>query len=161
LRGEGDISFVLAVLFRCARFYTQRRGSAFIRNPPGGLILKQRNHGQHLLERIRQKLRLDEIQVVRAGMILGKRAVLRTHETADRKIESGRAVLPFVVAVGKKVDDAMRRTVLLQDVLHGAINFGIAAPGLLVSDRAGIAEARQYESVFDVLNALTILARAR
>ena len=82
-------------------------------------------------------------------MILRELPVGCSHKATYRQVKTGRAVLPFIVAVRREVHNSVRTARMLQDMAEGPVNVGVSPPTLLVRVPAGIAEAGQYNTVFD------------
>jgi hypothetical protein len=55
-----------------------------------------------------KRLRPDEFEVIRGSVVLRKLAMGRAGKPSDGEIESGRAELPFIIAVGREIDNSRR-----------------------------------------------------
>src|SRR5207244_8764634 len=87
---------------------------------------------------VRHRLRGDEVQVVRRGVVLGVTGVRGPGERAHAEIEPGRAELPLVVAVWSELVDLVRAFGCGQYVPHHPVDLRVAAPALLVRQLAPV-----------------------
>ena len=99
-----------------------------------------------------QVLRPDEVEVVRGCMVFGKRTVLAALQQPDGKVESRRAELALVVAVGREVANGGLRPVVGDQVRHRTVDDRISPPALLVHRAAAVADAAQHEAMIDARN---------
>src|SRR5262245_1864337 len=77
-------------------------------------------------------------------------------QRADRQIEAGRAVLPLVVAVGRKVFDHRIAADVTQNVLGRAVELGIATSASLEVEAPRIAHTGDHEASPDLLGPLVV-----
>src|SRR6267378_5216248 len=82
-------------------------------------------------------------------MIFGITAPRRSRQRTHRKIETGRAKLPLVVTVGRKIDDLVRTAGVLERVGNGSVDFGISAAALLVIHLSRVADVGDHEPMLD------------
>src|SRR4051812_20811998 len=88
--------------------FAQLRLAPLVQGHVRPIVLEYLDDCQRFIERIDQILRLDEPQVVIGSVILGELSVGGSGEASHRQIESRRAVLTLVVAVGDEVDELVR-----------------------------------------------------
>src|SRR5215831_1480018 len=73
----------------------------------------------------------------------------RTRQTSHRQIDTRRAILAFVMAIGIKVADLIVIARLLEDVDDRTVDFSIASPALLVSKLTRVSQVDEDEPMFD------------
>ena len=95
-------------------------------------------------------LRLDEIEIVGRGVILRKAPPDAPHQAADRKIETRRAILPLVIAIGRKFQNLGRASLqMAKNMRRRPIDLGISPAALLVMETARISDAGQHQPMAD------------
>jgi hypothetical protein len=67
----------------------------------------------------------------------------------DRQIETGRAILPLVVAIGDERRDAVWHLIVMEYVCDDVIDRGVPSPALFVSHAACVAKAGKHETMSD------------
>jgi hypothetical protein len=77
-------------------------------------------------------------------MVFGKAAPDTAHQTANRKIESRRAILTFVVSVGRELQDLVRFTAMVKDMCYGTVNLGVTTTALFVVESTRVTDAREH-----------------
>src|SRR5439155_12652271 len=78
------------------------------------------------------------------------------HEAANRQIETGRAVLPLVVAIGEEVLDLVAISRMPENVLERPVYLRITPAAPLVSRVAGVADAGEDQAVLDLGDAILV-----
>src|ERR1700722_7388206 len=104
------------------------------------------DRGTHA-ERGSQFLWPNEIKIVSGRVVFGKCAPHASHQAAEGKIETGRAVLPLVVAIRREFQEFKRLGLVLQDMRSCAIDFGVSSTAFLVMKTAQISDTSQHQTV--------------
>src|SRR5262245_20875474 len=114
---------------------------------PTAVAVGDVEHAEQRVERRGKILRPYECEIVSGTVILGKLAVGRAHQAADRQVEAGRAVLTLVISIRREIDDLVRLSGVLQEMDSAAINGRIASTAAFVREPAGIADTGNHEPV--------------
>ncbi len=128
----------------------------------GAVGLEHVQDRQARVQRVPERRRGHQRQVVGGRVVLRIAPVRRAHQAADRQVEAGRTVLALVVAVRREVHHLVRphRTAATRMPTARSISaLPLTAP--LVRGMAGIAQTRQHEPVLDALPPATRSGRAR
>ena len=120
------------------------------------VALQEVDHLEQRSERIGKMRARHEAQIVGRGVIFRVLAMRSAPETSDRKIESRRAELPFVVAVGREIAELEGCPPRPQDVLDGPVDIGGETPAALVVDAAAVADASEHKTVLDAADFVLI-----
>src|SRR4030095_7584081 len=91
--------------------------------------------------------RLNEVEIVRRGMILSEGCELAALKKSDRQIEAGRAILPFIIAVRKEIQEIGIFSRRAQHVGHGTVNKSVTSAASLVGGAPCIAHAGDHQAV--------------
>ena len=113
----------------------------------GPVILQDIQNGKIFPEGIGKAFRTHKGEVISGCMILGIAPVGRSHETADRQVETGRAVLPLIVTVWGKIHDFIILTGMLQDMGDCPIYVRVSPAALLVGGFSRITHAGRHQTV--------------
>ena len=85
-----------------------------------------------------------EIEIVGRRMVLRKCPPDTAHQAANRKIKTGRAILPFIVSVGGEVKNLRRFVAVPENVSHCPIDLSVASSAFLVMESPSISNACQH-----------------
>ena len=98
-----------------------------------------------------------EVEIISRSVILRKAAPNAPHQAANREIEAGRAVLPFVVTIRGELQNLGGFALVAQNMRRGPVDRGTSAAALLVMESTCVPDARQNQPVLDALNSLAVL----
>ncbi len=112
-------------------------------------------------KRSRQLRWLDEIEVVSGSVILRECPPNTSHQTAYRKVETRRAVLALVVAIGREFQNFRRFAAVAENMRRCLVNLCISSAALLVMESVGISDASQHQSVANASDILAVSCQPR
>src|SRR5580765_4866509 len=99
---------------------------------------------------------MDEIEIVGRRVVFGKRPPNTTHQTAHRKIETGRTILTFIVTIRRKVENLSRFATMFQNVCCGAVDFSIPSSALLVVEVTVVPDTTQHQTMSNAPSVLFV-----
>src|SRR5208283_3436518 len=71
------------------------------------------------------------------------------HKTSNRQINTGRAILPFVITIGREIQYLKVVSAVPECVFDCPIDLGVPMTASLVGKGIFVSEARQHQPVFD------------
>src|SRR5690349_20985521 len=89
-------------------------------------------------------------------MILRELSMRGPHETPHGKVEPRGAELPFIVAIGRKLEDAMVLTRDSKDIRRCTVNRGISETRALIGHVPWIPGTGQNEPMLDPVHSMLI-----
>ena len=98
------------------------------------------------LKRFGELPRRSEVQIVRGGVIFRKSAG-GPRQTADRQVETRRAILALVESVWRKCQNLRRIGGVAQCQRRGAVDFHVSAAAFLVVKFAVVTESGEHQTV--------------
>src|SRR6516162_1035969 len=100
-------------------------------------------------ERMGEALGAQQGEIIGRTVVFRVLAVGRPHQATDRQIETGRAILPLVVAIGDERRDAVWHLIVMEYVGDDVIDRGVPSPPLFISYATWIAKAGKHETMSD------------
>src|SRR5208337_4247224 len=96
-------------------------------------------------QRFHKLLRMDEVEIVGGGMVLGERPPDAPHQAADGKIKSRRAILPLIVTVRGELQNLVGLATVLENMSRCAVDLGISPPAFFVVKSSRVSDTGQYQ----------------